>query len=902
MLPSLLREIVTRATSRFYTAAATSTAVPSRRPSPAHRILAAAALAAISAPVAARAARLDTRVVPTSQHVSLHIDAAQKDYTGSTRIELQVKEKTSSFRFHAEDIPLTRLVLTGPKGPIAVEHEPGDGATIEVRAKSPLAPGKYTLDIDFANGFGTKAVGLYRMEDHGQGYAFSQFEADDAREAFPCWDEPQFKIPWQLAIEVPEGHIAVTNTPVESEHVENGWRKYVFRRSQPLPSYLVAIAAGPLEQVPIRGMSIPGNVVTLRGQARLGQLAAEMTPPILKALEEYFGQPYPYEKLDLIGIPEYWAGAMEHPGAVTYAASILLVDPDAPSAAQRRGIASTTAHELAHMWFGDMVTMQWWDDLWLNESFADWMGDKITDRVYPQFEFGVEELQSIARVMQGDARPSAQAVRQPVESTDDLFQNIGTQYNKGKAVLSMFEQWVGEEKFRAGVLAYLSEHRWANATAADFWHALSKASGSDVSAAMATFIEQPGLPLVRMEPESGNRVKVSQHRFSNWGVQQPDQSWKVPVTFRYSDGKAVHTQSVLLDTPSRVVTLETPGAPEWLLPNADQRGYYRWETTPEMIATLASRSAEILNQRERAGFLGNLSALLDAGEVHGDTYLAAVGEFAGSPEPQSVLAVVGALEKVRGAFVPEGQEAAFAQYVRSTLRPALDRFGMDPRSGEPEAVALVRPDLLSWVGDVGQDSEVREHGEKLARSYLDQPGSIDASVAATALKLAAIRGDRALFDLYRQRFESAQVPVDRNRYLAGLSSFRDPQLVDAALAYVLAGPLRPNEILTIPFGMLSHPANRDRVFAWLTTNFGAIQQRMPPEILTYMPYIASGCSAERLAAAQEFFAKPEHQGPGTTVTLAKVSDQVHDCVGLREREGAAVAAFLEGKFSARNSK
>jgi alanyl aminopeptidase len=871
--------------------------------SPEYRILAAAALAAVSVPVAARAVRLDTRVVPTFQYVSLHIDAGQKDYTGSTRIELQVKEKTASFRFHAEDIPLTRLVLTGPKGPIAVEHESGDGATIEVRAKSPLAPGKYTLEIDFANGFGTQAVGLYRMENEGQGYVFTQFEADDAREAFPCWDEPGFKIPWQLAVDVPEGHIAVTNTPVESERVENGWRKYVFRRTQPLPSYLIAVAAGPLERVPIQGMSVPGNVVTLRGQSRLAKLAAELTPPILKGLEAYFGQPYPFEKLDLIGIPEYWAGAMENPGAITYAASILLVDPDAASVGQRSSLARVTAHELSHMWFGDMVTMKWWDDLWLNESFADWMGDKITDQVHPQFDVGVEELQNVSRVMAGDARPSAQAIRRPVESTDDLLQNVGTQYNKGKAVLGMFEQWIGEEKFRAGVLAYLREHQWGSTTASDFWQALSKASGTDVSAAMATFIEQPGLPLVRVEPESGNRVKISQRRFSNWGVQQPEQSWKVPVALRYSDGKAVHTQSLLLDTPSRVVTLETPGAPEWLLPNADQRGYYFWESPPEMVALLASRSAEILNERERAGFLGNLSALLDAGVVHGDAYLAAVGQFTADKDPQIISTALGALQKVRMAFVPPELEATFGQYVRTSLRPALDRFGMDARPGEPEGITLVRPELLAWLGDAGQDAEIRAHGEKLARAYLDKPTSIDPSVASTALQLAAIRGDRALFDLYCQRFESSQVPADRNRFLAGLGGFRDPQVVEAALGYTLKGPLRPNECFRIPFALLSHPESRDHVFEWFLANYGAMAQRLPPPARSFMPFVASGCSAERLAAAQEFFSKPEHQGPGIDVTLAKVSDQVHDCVGLREREGPAVAAFLEKKFSsARNSK
>jgi alanyl aminopeptidase len=544
--------------------------------------------------------------------------------------------------------------------------------------------------------------------------------------------------------------------------------------------------------------------------------------------------------------------------------------------------------------------MEWWDDLWLNESFADWMGDKITQRVFPQDDIEVDELASISETMAGDARPSSQAVRQPVESIADLMQNVGTQYNKGKAVLAMFEQWIGEEKFRAGVLDYLEQHAWGNATAADLWRALSRASGNDVAAAMATFIERPGLPLVRVVPEAGNRVRLTQRRFSNWGVEQPDELWKVPVTLRYSDGKTVRAQSVLLDTPARVVSLEAQGALEWVLPNADQRGYFRWQTSPEMLQRLASRAGEILNERERVGFIGNLSALLDAGLVHGDEYLSDLGEFADDTEPMVLSALLTALDKVEVAFVPPELEDSFAHYVRRTLKPALGRFGLQPRPREEEGVAIVRPRLLEWLGDHGKDADILAHAGKLARAYTENPSSIDAGLAGVALQLAAIYGDRALFDLYRRRFETSQVPADRNRYLGALGRFREPQLVDEALGYTLGGPLRPNEIFRIPFGLMSSQHNRERVFAWFMQNYGAIAGRVPPPVLGFMPWIAGGCSAERLAAAEAFFAKPENQAPGTATTLAKVGDQVRDCVGLREREGAAVAAYLGRLLSTRS--
>ncbi|MFQ5599848.1 MAG: M1 family aminopeptidase [Candidatus Krumholzibacteriia bacterium] len=843
--------------------------------------------------------RLGQEVVPTFQAITLRINAGEKDYDGSTHIELQVKETTRSFSFHAEEMPIHEVILTGKDGPVELEYGIGDHAMVEVTTSKPLVPGRYALDIDFANGFGTKAVGLYRMEQDGRGYVFTQFEADEAREAFPCWDEPSFKIEWQLTIEVPEDHVAITNTLVETESVEGGWRRTAFKRTKPLPSYLIAIAAGPLEVVPIPGMPIPGNVVTLQGQSHLAQLAAETTPPILAALEKYFGSRYPYEKLDLIGIPEYWAGAMEHPGAVTYAASILLVDPEAASVRQQRTLARVTAHELAHMWFGNLVTMRWWDDLWLNESFADWMGDKIAHEVYPQYNLEVAELQGVMGVMVGDARPSAQAIRRPVETADNLLENIGTQYNKGKAILSMFEQWIGEEQFRLGVLEHLNAHKWGNATGDDFWQALSGASGNDVPAAMATFIEQPGIALVSVEIGPGNTIRLSQKRFANYGIEQEEQTWKIPVTLRYSDGNVTHTKTVLLEQRSQEVTLDLGGKPAWVVPNADQRGYYRWSVSPEMLAALARNSLAILNERERVGFIGNLSALLDAGAVSGDDYLLALGEFANDPKPMVVSALLGALGKIEMAFVPAELEDSFAYYVRRTLTPALERFGIEAQEGEDEEVAIFRPRLLRWLADTGKHEKILEHAEELASRYAADPSSIDPALAGVALRLAAIRGDRALYEEYRQRFESAQVPADRNRYLGALGNFRDPQIMDTALGYALEGPLRPNELFRIPGGMMSNPRSRDFVFHWILEKYDDIAERVPPMFMGFMPFIAGGCSAERLAAAQEFFALPGHQAPGTETNLAKITDQVQDCVGLREREGAAVAAYLNRLLGSR---
>ncbi|HSH00164.1 MAG TPA: M1 family metallopeptidase, partial [candidate division Zixibacteria bacterium] len=454
----------------------------------------------LSSPATAQVSRLDANVAPTFQRVHLTLDADAPEYSGEVEISLRVAEPTTSFSFHAEGMEMNETLLTGADGAVGVTlSETGAKGFTTATTDRELTSGDYTLRIAFTNTFDTLANSLYRLEVDGAGYSFTQFEADDAREAFPCWDEPSFKIPWQLSLTVPEEHAAVSNTPFEKESFADGWKTVTFERTPPLPSYLIAIATGPLEFVEIPGMSIPGRVVCVKGKSHLAQLAVEVTPPILAELERYFDSPYPFKKLDLIAVPEFWAGAMENPGAITYRETLLLLDPAKTSVSQRRSQVTVTAHELAHMWFGDLVTMSWWDDLWLNESFATWMGNKISERVFPEFKIEVDRARSGNYVMSSDARPSAQQIRQPITDPDQLMANVGAQYLKGEAVLNMFERWIGEEAFRQGVLNYLKEHEWSNAQAEDLWSALSAASGRDVIGALADFIERPGVPRVDVD-------------------------------------------------------------------------------------------------------------------------------------------------------------------------------------------------------------------------------------------------------------------------------------------------------------------------------------------------------------------------------------------------------------------
>jgi alanyl aminopeptidase len=830
--------------------------------------------------------RLGRDVTPSFQFIHLNVDPRQPDFHGFTRIELTVHKSITEFRFHARDMKLETMVMKDAKGgQVAVSHsDVGGKGLMAVKAQRAIAPGAYTLEMEFSAKFNTQAASLYRMDTGGAAYVFTQFESDDARGAFPCWDEPEFKYAFQLKISVPAEDMVVTNTPVESTEPRLG-KTVTFKKTPPMPTYLLAIAVGPLEAIPVPGLKIPGSIIAPKGQAKLAAEAAKVTPPILEALEKYFGRPYPYEKLDQIAVPEFWPGAMENAGLVTYADSILLVDSKAMSVTQKRNLVAVMAHELSHMWFGDLVTMEWWDDLWLNESFASWMGDKIGHQLYSELSLDTEEIAGADRAMLTDAKLSTRAVRQHVSANENFLQTADElAYQKGQRVLGMFEHWIGPEKFRQGVIDYMKAHEWKNATAADLWSALGTAAGKDITKPMTTFLDQGGVPLVTVEPVAGG-IKLHQQRFLNYGVTAPAANWQIPVVLKFSGNV---TKAVLLTGAEQFVPMDGPV--KWVHPNADEAGYYRWKVPADMLVAMA------MNVRERVGLIANLSALLDAGEIHGDDYLRVLGHMANDGMPQVINSLLNALNKMETAFITGDLEEAYAKYLQKTLGPAMSRWGVEKKPGEAEAVSFLRPRLLYRLANEGRDTALLEHAEKLAESYVKDPSSIDPALASNALRLSAIRGDGKRFDAYQQRFETTQVPADRQRYLVSLGEFRNPELVKRAMAYALEGKLRPQELLTIPNVVSNGSLKNDNAgYEWMTGNYATIVKRIPPDFAAFLPQFADGCSEERLEKAKKFFADPAHQAEGTLKELAKVSDSVTNCVGLRKREGKAVADYLRSQ-------
>ncbi len=845
--------------------------------------------------------RLTREVQPLAQAVELTLDPAKDDYTGRVRIDLVAAAPFRSFRLHALGPVIATATLTDPAGsvtPLTAHVTRADLGIVELTAPTELPAGQYLLKADFTARYTRDGLGLYKTVSRGDPYLFTQFEDSHARKAFPCWDEPAFKINWQLTLTVPENLEAVANAPVARESRAGGLKTLHFGRTPPMSSYLVAIAVGPLEYVPVPDQGVPGHIITPRGQSALAAEAVRLAPPILARLEEYFGIPYPYAKLDQIAVPEYVYGAMENAGLITYTDRLLLMDPARPSFSARRRLANVMAHEIAHMWFGDLVTMEWWDDLWLNESFADWICAKVVDQQYPEFRIGIQQSKEIKGAMRSDALPSITAIRRPVTAETDLAQLADElTYSKGKGILTMVENWIGPAQFRAAMQAYFRQHSWGNTRADDLWAAFSSVSGNDITALLAAYIEKPGIPLVTFAFAPDGRLRLSQRQFTNLGDPAAPGQWQVPVVLNWSKQGRLHRERLLLTEESQ--TFDVPGLAEadWIYPNAGEAGYYRWSLPAELNVRLARHAAE-LPALERVGLLDNNSALFSAGLIDGDAYLAFLTASGRDEDPDVVASVLEGIGGIHAAFVTTELEPTYQAYRASILRPVLDRIGLQPRAGEPDYIAPLRVSLYGALGTDNADPAVVAECRRLAGLYLENPRQVDASLAYVALSVSAFHGDAALFETLQAALGKAAMPMQRSALIAALSGFRDPAIVRRALDYSLTPALNSTEFLGVLTGGRSRGSAsaredlRDLRIQWMMEHFDAIAAKAPPEYVARLIAVAGTADAATFDRVRAFLQSPGRRTEYGDVVIAKAADRLAARQRLKEKEQASVARYL----------
>jgi alanyl aminopeptidase len=836
--------------------------------------------------------RLPEGIAPTFQSVTLRIDAREPRYEGSTSLAVVLDRPATEIELHSL-VDVREAWLTDGQGKWRLTlREAGEDGVIALTAGRELPPGPYTLSMTFENDFNRQAVGLYRLEADGDWYTFTQFESTDARRAFPCFDEPAFKIPFEVILEVPAHDVALANTPEVSRTSDGDWVRIHFATTPPMPSYLVAVATGPFELVDVPDTAVPARIVTPRGQAHLAELAAGWTAPILSALEEWFGRPYPYAKLDQVAVPEFWPGAMENAGLITYRDNSLLLDPRRTTPGQRHYQVEVMAHEMAHQWFGNLVTMAWWDDLWLNEAFATWMEKKIGHQLLPEAGFEVDAVAEGDRAKGTDALATTRAIRQPVANAADLLQAVDIlAYQKGERVLGMFEQWVGPQAFRRGVQRYLDEHAWGNATADDLWTALSAEASVDVGAAMSTFLDQPGIPLVTVEDLGRGRIRLTQERFHNHDTEVPTTMWQVPLRLRHVDADGVHETNVLLDRSSMELDLTGGAEATWLHPNAGASGYYRWTLPTERLVALAQSSGQELSLAERVELQGSIDAMLAAGVVGGADYLRLVQAQALDPHPRVMDGLLGSLDGVEFALVDEELRPAYAYYVRRFLEPSLARYGLTPTEGESDYVTELRAEMVETLLGV-EDPEISSHFRATGEAFLDDPNTVHPTLVSASLRALCRDGDRALFDEVFSRFERAETPADRRRYLVALGYFDDPELLTAALDASLGPAFRPQEVMSVGRAASRSEEHRELLWRWLTQNYDAVLDRIPPPYTQYLVYSGLGCDEIVLERTKAFFTEKIAESPAIGGELPRLVERVADCISLREREGDAVRTYL----------
>jgi alanyl aminopeptidase len=749
----------------------------------------------------------------------------------------------------------------------------------------------------------SSSAGIFQLKEDRDWYVYSQFEPTDARRAFPCFDEPGFKVPWQMTLHVPKDDMALSNSPVQSESSEpNGMKLVRFKASPPLPSYLVALAVGRFDAVDAgHAGATPVRVIVPRGKSAEAAYAVTAIPQLLKLLEDYFGIPFPYEKLDSVVMP-ISDFAMENAGMITYSESSLLADPARETINHKRELAGICAHEMAHQWFGDLVTTAWWNDTWLNEAFATWMERKIPGEWRPDWHLDVAAVNARVGAMRQDELASARAIRQPIESNDDIanaFDDIT--YEKGAAVIEMFERWIGPEKFRSGVQLYLKQHAWGNATAGDFEAAISSVAGQDVAPVFSSFLDQPGVPELSVALKCGTKpaLELMQKRSLPIGSQAKPQTWEIPVCVAYEAGGAVHHQcSVLADAKADMELAEARTCPAWLLPNDGEAGYYQVEYQGDLLKLVLADDAAHLSAAERVGVLGDVDLLVGAGETPAGDALALVPEFSKDPAPQVVQAAANIASLLKTESVPGDLRDKGTRFIRQQFGERAMALGWLAKPGDSDDTRLLRQKLVPFVASVGEQKDLIQEAEKLAHAWLNKRQTISPEMLGPLLEVAAQFGGRDLFNLLRTAAVQERNHTLRELLLAALGSFRDPQLAAASLDLLLSKDFDPREsFYPLLFGPLAYAETRDVPFTFVKQHLDLLLKRLPREVgedyAATLPAVgASFCDAKRRDELDSFFRDRVKDYTGGPRSLAQTLEGIDLCISARQALAPELTAFL----------
>jgi aminopeptidase N len=847
--------------------------------------------------------KLPKQVVPEEYAIRIVPDLANFVFSGSETIKLKVAQPVRQLVLNALEIKITSAAVDGRTIPPSALKLDQQEETLTITLASELAAGPHDLELKFNGKINQQGQGLYYAPYQEQGTGAkkimlgTQFEATDARRLFPSWDEPSFRAAFQLTAVVPENFIAVSNMPVEKETKVAGGKEIRFATSPPMASYLNVFCAGELERLSARLKNVDHGVVATKGKIVMGRYALDSSQEILTYFNDYFGVPYPLPKLDHIAVPGGFGGAMENWGGITYYESRLLFDPASSSAETKQGIYEVIAHETAHMWFGDLVTMAWWDNLWLNEGFASWMGTKCTAKFNPDWEVWLSKnsprdptrRSGIGKeaAMEGDARSTTHPIQQPIANeaeASSAFDDIT--YRKGMSFITMLESFLGEEVFRDGIRQYMAAHKLANTTTADLWNALSKASGKPVGEIAAAWTEQPGFPVVNLVRDASGKITLTQERFTVNFPKAPPLEWKIPLTYLVSG----ETAPVSLLMTSKTIDLPPVPAGRAVKLNVAGAGNYRVQYD-EASWKLLLTDLPKLSSPDRVNLMSDAWALVQANRAPFSLYLDLIEKLPTKDELAEREQIMHVFDFINRLLAGEPRREQFQKYARSVLRSSFDQIGWEPKKGEPTKIALLRGSLIKALGDLGDEEIVAGCRERFQR-YAADPRSLAPDLRPRVFAVVGRYADEATWNKLHELGLKTTSIEEKQNYYDGLAAAIDPKLVARTLKISLGDEL-PTSRATYLVARIARESEQPEA-AWQFAKAHMKQLLAKTDALaanSYAPGLFTFFSDAARIAELERYAKSDLP-PAAAKPVAKASDEVSFRAELKPRLTAQMADWI----------
>lgn len=838
--------------------------------------------------------KLPKEVVPTDYSIRIVPNIEKLTFSGTETVKLSVRKPIRQLVLNALELEITDASLDGkalPKSAINIDKEkelltlalPLESATGRIR-RGELAPGDHTLALSFSGKINQQGQGLFYMRYQEQGSGKkkimlgTQFEATDARRFFPCWDEPVFRARFQLSVVVPENWLAVSNMPVENEKKIAGGKEVRFAATPPMSSYLNVFVAGELDLIESRSGPTQIRVITTKGKAELGRYALEVTAQILQYYNDYFGVRYPLPKLDQIALPGGFGGAMENWGGITYYESSLLFDPKNSSAETKQIIYEVIAHEMAHMWFGDLVTMAWWDNLWLNEGFASWMGTKCTAHFNPRWEVWLRRSSprdptrraGIAKeaAMEGDARSTTHPIQQPIATeaeANSAFDDIT--YKKGQSFLRMLESFLGEEAFRDGIRRYIAAHKYSNSTTADLWNALSEASKKPIGEIAAGWTVQSGFPVVKVKREGDGKVQLTQERFTVNFKNARSLEWKIPLTYSVI-GEAPAT---LLMT-SKIESLQNIPAVRALKLNLNGAGNYRVEYD-EPSWKLLLETLPKLGVEDRVNLLADAWALVQAGRAPASLYFGLVEKLPPSTELAEREQIINVLDFINRLLVGSPEREKFQRYARSLLHPTFQTLGWEPKEDEVAAATNLRASLINALGDLS-DPEIIAGCRERFEKYLANPASLSPNLRPSVLAVVGHYADEKTWSKLHELGLKTTSIEEKQNYYSALAETTDPRLVKKTLTIALTDELPTSRAIFLVPAVARDSGHPDIAWEFAAANLKTLLAKTDAAGANrYVPGLFTFFSDDSRADELKSYAK-NNLPPASAPEVTKVVDEI----------------------------